>query len=160
MPAAPSSGIPTQQYGALCFRSTLDGPEVLLITTRETKRWMIPKGWPISGLKPRKVAEREAWEEAGVVGRVRRKPFGDFVYDKRLNDGSEVRPIVEVFLIEVRRCRKHFPEMAEREAMWLTPADAARRVEEPALGRLLLKFGFRSGGSRATLIRAMAVPEW
>ncbi|WP_426131309.1 NUDIX hydrolase [Pararhizobium sp. PWRC1-1] len=128
------------QYGALCFRGTLDGPEVLLITTRETKRWMIPKGWPISGLKPSKVAEREAWEEAGVVGRVKKKSFGSFIYDKVLNDGSEVRPIVGVFLLEVRRMRKRFPEMAERDAVWLKPTDAARRVEEPDLGRLLQKF--------------------
>jgi 8-oxo-dGTP pyrophosphatase MutT (NUDIX family) len=131
---------PIQQYGALCFRYTVLGPEVLLITTRETKRWMIPKGWPISGLKPRKVAEREAWEEAGVIGRANKKPFGDFVYDKVLDDGSEVRPVVAVFLIEVRRQRKRFPEMAERLAAWLSPVDAAHRVDEPELERLILKF--------------------
>ncbi|MGR9222508.1 NUDIX hydrolase (plasmid) [Rhizobium leguminosarum] len=79
---------PIQQYGALCFRNTPNGPKVLLITTRETRRWMIPKGWPIPGLKPRKVAEREAWEEAGVIARAKKKPFGEFFYDKLMQDGS------------------------------------------------------------------------
>ncbi|MHC2568589.1 NUDIX hydrolase [Rhizobium leguminosarum] len=132
---------PIQQYGALCFRNTPKGPKVLLITTRETRRWMIPKGWPISGLKPRKVAEREAWEEAGVIGRAKKKPFGEFFYDKLMQDGSGTRPLVAVFLLEVRRNRKRFPEMAERDSVWLTPVEAARRVEEPDLSRLLLKFG-------------------
>ncbi|WP_426232209.1 NUDIX hydrolase [Pararhizobium sp. DWP3-4] len=129
-----------QQYGALCFRATSAGPEVLLITTRRTKRWMIPKGWPISGLKPRRVAKLEAWEEAGVIGRVKKKCFGSFIYAKVLNDGSEVRPNVGVFLIKVRRMRKRFPEMAEREAVWLAPAAAAGRVTESDLKKLLLKF--------------------
>ncbi|QND41528.1 NUDIX hydrolase (plasmid) [Rhizobium leguminosarum bv. viciae] len=132
---------PIQQYGALCFRNTPVGPRVLLITTRETGRWMIPKGWPISGLKPRKVAEREAWEEAGVIGKAHKKPFGEFVYDKVMQDGSGARPVVAVFLLEVRRCRKRFPEMEERESAWLAPFEAARRIEEPDLERLLLKFG-------------------
>ncbi|KAA0687373.1 DNA mismatch repair protein MutT [Neorhizobium sp. P12A] len=132
---------PIQQYGALCFRPTIQGPEVLLITTRETKRWMIPKGWPIVGLKPRKVAELEAWEEAGIIGRAYRKPFGDFAYDKRMADGSEVRPVVAVFLLEVVRQRKRFPEMTERPAAWLSPDDAAHRVAEAGLERLILRFG-------------------
>ncbi|NKL37604.1 NUDIX domain-containing protein [Rhizobium leguminosarum bv. viciae] len=132
---------PIQQYGALCFRNTPKGPQVLLITTRETRRWMIPKGWPISGLKPRKVAEREAWEEAGVIGRAKKKPFGEFLYDKLMQDGTGARPVVAVFLLEVRRSRKRFPEMAQRDSVWLTPIEAARRVEEPDLERLLLKFG-------------------
>jgi 8-oxo-dGTP pyrophosphatase MutT (NUDIX family) len=130
---------PIKQYGALCYRSNLGSPQVLLITTRETKRWMIPKGWPISGLKPRRVAEREAWEEAGVIGRAQKKAFGDFIYDKILRDGQEIRPVVEVFLLEVRRRRKRFPEMAERKAVWLSPRVAAQRVNEPALERLLAK---------------------
>jgi 8-oxo-dGTP pyrophosphatase MutT (NUDIX family) len=102
---------------------------------------MIPKGWPISGLKPRKVAEREAWEEAGVIGRAKKKPFGKFLYDKLMQDGSGARPVVAVFLLEVRRSRKRFPEMAQRASVWLTPSEAARRVDEPDLERLLLKFG-------------------
>ncbi|MFF0924345.1 NUDIX hydrolase [Rhizobium leguminosarum] len=119
---------PIQQYGALCFRNTPKGPQVLLITTRETRRWMIPTGWAISVLKPRKVAEREAWENVGVSGRAKKSP-GEFLYDKVMQDGSGARPVVAVFLLEVRRCRKRFPEMAERDSVWPTPVEAARRVE-------------------------------
>jgi 8-oxo-dGTP pyrophosphatase MutT (NUDIX family) len=141
MPDVATTARPIQQFGALCVRYTIEGPEVLLVTTRETKRWMIPKGWPMAGLKPRKVAEQEAWEEAGVVGRVKKLPIGDFVYDKVLGDGSKVRPTVAVFLLEVRRQWKRFPESAQRRTAWLTPLEASRLIDEPDLERLILKFG-------------------
>jgi 8-oxo-dGTP pyrophosphatase MutT (NUDIX family) len=56
-----------------------------LVTTRRTKRWIIPKGWPIKGLKPSKTAAREAFEEAGVSGRVGAKPLGVFTYEKLID---------------------------------------------------------------------------
>ncbi|MEN9850080.1 MAG: hypothetical protein RL128_243, partial [Pseudomonadota bacterium] len=56
------------QYGALCWRMHRGKVEVLLITSRDTGRWVIPKGWPIDGLAPAQTAAREAWEEAGVEG--------------------------------------------------------------------------------------------
>ncbi|MDQ0562435.1 8-oxo-dGTP pyrophosphatase MutT (NUDIX family) [Rhizobium mesoamericanum] len=126
-----------RQFGALCLRWTSDGPEILLITTRETKRWMIPKGWPIRGLRPHQVAKREAWEEAGAIGKVERKRCGRFRYAKLLTDGREVEPIVEVYFLKVRRQKKRFPEMTQRSVAWLKPAEAARRVKEPELKRLL-----------------------
>jgi len=95
----------------------------------------------MAGLKPRKVAEQEAWEEAGVVGRVKKLSIGDFVYDKILGDGSKVRPTVAVFLLEVRRQWKRFPESAQRRTAWLTPLEASRLIDEPDLERLILKFG-------------------
>ena len=76
------------QYGALPYRFTVDAAlEILLVTTRQTKRWIVPKGWPIKGLKPAKSAAREAFEEAGVRGRVGARAIGHFTYDKIL-DGS------------------------------------------------------------------------
>ncbi|OWW02424.1 DNA mismatch repair protein MutT [Rhizobium sp. R72] len=126
-----------RQFGALCLRLVPDGPEILLITTRETKRWMIPKGWPIRGLKPHEVAKREAWEEAGAIGKVKRKRFGRFRYAKLLADGREVEPVVEVYILNVRRRKKRFPEMTERSVAWMKPAEAARRVKDPELKRLL-----------------------
>jgi 8-oxo-dGTP pyrophosphatase MutT (NUDIX family) len=136
-----------RQIGAICMRSKADGPEVLMITTRETRRWMIPKGWPIDGLTPQKVAEREAWEEAGVIGKVKRKPLGEFRYAKILSDGREIEPLVSVYLIKVRRRKKRFPEMAERNVIWMKPIDAARNVREPDLRKLLLAVARRFGGS-------------
>ncbi len=74
------------QYGALPYRFTPDAAlEVLLVTTRQTRRWIIPKGWPIKGLRPPKSAAREAFEEAGVHGKIGAKPLGAFTYDKLLD---------------------------------------------------------------------------
>jgi 8-oxo-dGTP pyrophosphatase MutT (NUDIX family) len=132
-----------QQIGAICMRSQADGPEVLMITTRETRRWMIPKGWPIKGLSPQQVAEREAWEEAGVVGKAKQKLFGEFRYEKILSNGRQVEPSVAVYLIKVRRLKKRFPEMAERDVTWMKPFDAAGHVTDPELQKLLLAFARR-----------------
>ena len=74
------------QYGALPYRFTHDGVlEILLLTTRRSGRWIIPKGWPIKGLRPAKSAAREAFEEAGVRGQVRAKSIGLFAYDKNFS---------------------------------------------------------------------------
>ena len=75
----------TLQYGALPYRFTDDAAlEILLLTSRRSKRWIIPKGWPIKRLRPAKSAAREAFEEAGVRGRVEAKSIGLFAYDKIL----------------------------------------------------------------------------
>ena len=75
------------QYGALPYRFTPEAAmEILLVTTRQSRRWIIPKGWPIKGLKPAKSAAREAFEEAGVRGRVAAKSIGLFTYDKLLDE--------------------------------------------------------------------------
>src|SRR6476661_3610138 len=74
------------QYGALPYRLGSASVEVLLVTSRATKRWIIPKGWPIKGLTPAKAAAREAYEEAGVRGRVAGRAVGQFRYQKRLQD--------------------------------------------------------------------------
>ena len=73
------------QYGALPYRVTKTrGIEYLLVTSRETGRWIIPKGWPIEGMKPAKTAAREAYEEAGVRGTVSDKAIGNYSYKKEL----------------------------------------------------------------------------
>jgi 8-oxo-dGTP pyrophosphatase MutT (NUDIX family) len=71
------------QVGALPIRFVDGKPEVLLVTSRESKRWVIPKGWPMKGKKNWAAAAQEAKEEAGVVGRTQKKPVGEFVYPKR-----------------------------------------------------------------------------
>ncbi|MDM9644866.1 NUDIX hydrolase [Rhizobium sp. S163] len=130
---------PVEQFGALCLRSGAGGTEILLITTRQTKRWTIPKGWPIRGMKPHRVAECEAWEEAGVEGRARRRSVGSFTYMKTLDDGVRVPATVDVHLLDVRRCNRIFPERKERTLAWLAPGKAARLVAEPELQKILRK---------------------
>lgn len=126
-----------QQVAALCYRhDKIGGPEVLLITTRETKRWSIPKGWLIKGLESYEAAEREAWEEAGVRGKVQKKVFGHYTYLKRLQDRT-IPSFVEVHLLEVEKIAKRFPEKDQRSFQWLTPNDAANLIEEPELAHLI-----------------------
>lgn len=95
MPDKLFSGAFRTQYGALCYRvGTENGKvEVLLITSRGTGRWIIPRGWPMRKKKPHEAAEIEAWEEAGVRGRVRKTPVGRYTYLKWLGDG-DVSPCI------------------------------------------------------------------
>jgi len=91
--------------------------ELLLITTRQTKQWIIPKGWPVKGLKPAKSAAREAYEEAGIRGAISAKPIGAFSYDKRLEENGFTVPCeVRVFAMSVRRQLKSWPEAYERDS--------------------------------------------
>jgi 8-oxo-dGTP pyrophosphatase MutT (NUDIX family) len=113
--------------------------EILLITSRTRRRWIIPKGWPIKGLKPSKSAAREAYEEAGVRGTVSTKPIGRFVYDKiRDEDGRAVPCEVVVFGLKVKRQLKTWPEAKERELRWLAPADAEALTDEEGVRPLIL----------------------
>jgi len=111
--------------------------EVMLVTSRETRRWIIPKGWPHEGRAPHDSAAREAYEEAGVVGRVRRHPLGSFSYEKRLSTGGVVVCKVHVFALEVRRQSRTWPERHEREVKWLLPGQAAKAVKEPMLAKII-----------------------
>ena len=126
------------QYAAVPYRRRDDGTvEVMLVTSRETKRWVVPKGWPIGGAKPHASAAREALEEAGVRGRMNADAIGAFYYDKRLNNGTEARCKVEVFTLEVKSQRKRWPEKGERKTRWFELPKAAKVVQEPGLRRLL-----------------------
>src|SRR5206468_12254776 len=95
------------QYGALPYRvKGRSRPEIMLVTSRETRRWIIPKGWPKKGKSPHRSAAREAFEEAGVVGSVGRRSVGSFSYEKRLKNGGTVECEVRVFPLQVKRQTK------------------------------------------------------
>ena len=131
---------PRQQFAALPWRRAEDGVEVLLITSRETRRWVIPKGWPIKGKSAAKSAAREAFEEAGVTGKVSKRPVGAYAYDKRLKNGRLQRVRVAVFGLQVESEADAYPEIGQREKAWLPLAEAARMVDEPELMVLLATF--------------------
>lgn len=133
---------PRQQYAALCYRRAKKSccVEVLLLTSRDTGRWVIPKGWPMEGKKAHAVAEREAYEEAGVRGRVEKDHFGFFTYDKKMRNGMNVLCRVQVHLLEVAELLKNFPEKESRTLEWVSPQEAALRVNEPELKELFLSF--------------------
>lgn len=126
------------QVAALCWRDGPAGREVLLATSLDTGRWILPKGWPKRGRSAVQTAEEEAWEEAGVRARaLPAKPLGAYRYAKRLEGGVPVRTIVEVFAMEVAHLADDFPEAGKRERRWFTPDAAADAVEEPELQALL-----------------------
>jgi 8-oxo-dGTP pyrophosphatase MutT (NUDIX family) len=131
------------QFGALCFRRTKAnkaGVEVLLVSSRDSGRWIIPKGWPMDRETPASAAAMEAWEEAGVRGRVHDTCIGHYSYHKWIDEELSLPVIVAVFPIEVLRMDDDFPEAAERKRKWLSPKKAARRVDEPELSPLLSAF--------------------
>lgn len=128
------------QYGALCWRRAATGIEVLLITSRDTGRWVIPKGWPMAGLAPEAAAAQEAWEEAGVTGQVNPVCLGRFGYMKLLATDATVPCAVGVFGLKVTSLADKYPEMKERNRRWVSLDEAATLVDEPDLGRLIAGF--------------------
>lgn len=127
------------QFAALPFRIVSDAVEILLITSRETQRWIIPKGWPIRGVRPRDVAAREAFEEAGLVGTiVGKRSIGSYHYTKRLPDNREVLCRVKVFLLSVDHQLDTWKEKEQRECQWMTPQQAARLIDDRGLAELFL----------------------
>ena len=129
---------PRKQYAALPLAEHGGRTSVMLITSRETRRWVIPKGNPERGLEPHALAAKEAFEEAGLVGRVGSAPVGSFSYAKRLAAGGTVPVEVKVFPLLVEGQLDDWPEKGQRETRWLAPGEAALLVQEGGLAELLL----------------------
>jgi 8-oxo-dGTP pyrophosphatase MutT (NUDIX family) len=130
-------GVAPNQFGAICWRLRREKVEVLLITSRDTGRWIVPKGWAIPDIGPAGTAQTEAWEEAGILGEVSQNALGQFEYNKFLRPGAAVRCKVEVFGIRVKEVKDKFPERKERGRKWFAASKAARKVWEPELRDLL-----------------------
>jgi ADP-ribose pyrophosphatase YjhB (NUDIX family) len=128
---------PSLQYAALPYRRRADGGiEVMLITSRETKRWVIPKGWPAHGLAPHDSAKNEAVEESGVVGRISERSIGFYHYTK-LVLGAAVRCKVEVFPLEVETQLASWLEEGQRHIQWFELQEASEAVQEPELSAII-----------------------
>jgi 8-oxo-dGTP pyrophosphatase MutT (NUDIX family) len=129
----------SRQVGALPVRKGPDGAlNVLLVTTLQTQRWIIPKGWPLPGRQDWAAAAVEAREEAGVLGEAREGSIGSYTYEKRRSDGA-VPVRVAVYLLEVQEELETWPECGRRQRAWFTLAEAADTVREPELRELLLQ---------------------
>ena len=126
------------QYAALPYRrSSAARTQVMLVTSRESGRWVIPKGWPKKRKTPSATAACEALEEAGVVGHVGRTSIGSYSYKKRLKSGAVVACVVRVFPLKVKRQQKRWPERGEREVQWFSRTKAAKAVRESALSNII-----------------------
>lgn len=131
---------PHVQVAALCVKGKGKGKKVLLVTSRGTGRWIIPKGWPMDGKSDCQAAAQEAWEEAGVkTHKVSPTPIGDFRYAKALSNGTMAPMQAQVFLIKVDSLSKSYPEARQRRRKWFSPGEAAQKVNEMGLKDLLLK---------------------
>jgi len=134
-----TAGRVLEQVAALPYRWSEAGLEILVMSSRQTHRVIIPKGWPMKNRKDWKSAQIEAREEVGVVGEVSRKRIGQYRYWKRL-EAHFVLCKVSVFSLAVKRQLDDWPERNERAHKWLTPEDAALLVDETDLGKLIIEF--------------------
>ena len=133
------------QYAALCYRRAKKTGEleILLLTSRDTGRWVIPKGWPMGSKASYVVAETEAREEAGVKGIVEHDALGTFGYTKKMQEGVTLPCEVQVHALEVTGSVKDYKEKGERRLEWVSPDVAAERVDEPSLKKIILAFAKR-----------------
>ncbi|MCY7280302.1 MAG: NUDIX hydrolase [Sphingomonas bacterium] len=137
----PAERIAIRQVAALPYR--IDGPEqdavlVLLVTSRDTKRWVLPKGNMMVGIAPHRAAAREAEEEAGVCGTIARKPLGRFPYRKWRSAKRFDMTKVDVFALKVTKELVSWKEQGQRERRWFAREEAAEMVDEPEL-RVLIR---------------------
>ena len=153
MKAAKATGI---QYAALPYRIEGGQVRILLITSRETRRWVIPKGWPMNGLKPQDTAAVEAAEEAGVIGAIEPTPLGSYRYMKRLKGGDAMAVQVIVFPFLVAAQVESWKEQDQRALQWFGYRTAASRVGEPSLRRLIREFG----AERSTSLMARSLRRY
>jgi len=127
-----------EQVAAIPMKWTKDGDlRILLVTSRDTGRWVLPKGWIMDRTKPWRAAEIEALEEAGVKGYISREHIGDYEYDKILDDGSRVPCRVHVYPMIVEKLKRDWKEQRQRKRHWFSAKGAARAVNEESLTRLL-----------------------
>lgn len=143
-PPNPQPMAERRQVAALCWRRGADGVEILLVTSRDTGRWVTPKGGRMIGKSDAQAAAVEAFEEAGVEGVVDETPLGEFRYMKRLKRRGARLALVAVFSLRVERELEDWPEAAERTRRWFPAPDAATLVDEADLAALI--GGFRPPG--------------
>ncbi|MDB5422437.1 MAG: hydrolase [Brevundimonas sp.] len=136
-----SSPSETRQVAALPWRVGEEGRQILMITSRETRRWVVPKGGRMAGKTDPQAAAIEAMEEAGVQGKIAEESVGVFRYAKRLKSGQERACVVAVYPLRVLIQLGAWPEAHQRERRWMTPDEAAASVDEPDLARLIAAFG-------------------
>mgnify|MGYP001097895963 CR=1 FL=1 len=154
MPTSPTPLHRGVQLGALPWRDGPSGREVLLITTRGGRQWLVPKGKPMRGFTPAQAAAEEAWEEAGVRGEIADEPIGAFSHRKgSVFAGRRLQ--VDLYPLKVEREADDWPEAHERQRRWVSIPAALRMVRSPGLCALIAMFGDQPLSRRARLLVAL-----
>jgi 8-oxo-dGTP pyrophosphatase MutT (NUDIX family) len=149
------------QYAALPYRVARRRLEIMLITSRETRRWVVPKGWPMKGLKPHDAAAVEAAEEAGLVGTIDSLPIGSYNYVKRLKADNSIAVQVSVFPLRVQARVESWKEQGQREFRWFRYQKAASLVAEPSFRKLIRRFGkTHTPGARSAALIDDRPSDW
>jgi ADP-ribose pyrophosphatase YjhB (NUDIX family) len=126
------------QFGVLPYRVSAAGAtEVMLLTSRGVGRWVIPKGWPMIGRKPRAVAVTEARQEAGIKGIIGRRPIGSYHYTKSIERGEDRLCECVVFPMLVTHEAPTWREQGQRTRAWFQRDEAAQLVNEGALAEMI-----------------------
>jgi len=128
------------QVASLPWRQTAAGVEVMLITSRRSGRWVLPKGWPEHGETLHDAAAREAVEEAGLGGTISPNTVGSYHYTKLRSSGKTLHCEVKVFPLRVDVVADTWHEQRQRRRAWMSPADAASKVREPELAAMISAF--------------------
>ncbi len=128
------------QFAALCFRIDKGKMKILLITSRGTGRWIIPRGWPMDNKTPSEAALTEAWEEAGVKGKSYQVSLGLYSYTRDIGDEKQVPCVAMVYPVRVETLSDEFPEAGQRKRKWVSPKKAAQEVSEPELANIIKAF--------------------
>jgi 8-oxo-dGTP pyrophosphatase MutT (NUDIX family) len=127
--------------------------EILVVTTRQSRRWIVPKGWPIKRLTPAKSAAREAFEEAGVRGKIGARAIGAFTYKKAADaNGAEADCEVKIFPLLVKSQGANWPEFGQRVVQWVDPEKAIALIREPELKSMVAKFAKRAAAAASKVI--------
>lgn len=142
-----------QQVAALPFVPRSQGFDVLLITSRRGKRWLLPRGWTRAQQAQVDTAAQEAFEEAGVVGDVHGTPIGEFVYRKSMRQGYSVDCHVFVYPLLVTQHLAEWPECEKRERRWVDLTKAGELVGDPDLANLLADLAANGGAGLRTVIQ-------
>ena len=127
------------QFAALCYRWHNEKLQVCIVTSRRSGRWIIPKGWPMDGETPTDAAAKEAFEEAGVKGKIGSRPVGVFSYYK-VRSEDELPCIAVVYPLRVKKVLRKWPEKKEQERKWLSRKKAAALISDPELREIILSF--------------------
>ena len=146
-----------KQVAALCWRTSLRGLEVLLITSRNSRRWILPKGWLHPELTAAENAAREAFEEAGVTGKIGSQPVGHYHYLKQRREGAGTPVSVDVFALAVTKQLEDWPEKGQRSMIWVPLSEAIDKISEPGLRGVLKDFRKAHAGQKQAAVARRGV---